>query len=82
MRRTEQQEGSKGALKDLLDRTVRSKVNFKEPMAALKQQVAEDYRKLLEQEKEALSELEKSLHGRLMDWSNSRLHAESSMALR
>lgn len=67
---SEQQEGSKGALKDLLDRTVRSKVNFKEPIAALKQQVEADYRKIIDGEKEVLADIERSLHKRLKDWSN------------
>lgn len=67
---TEQQEGNKGALKDLLDRTVRSKVSFKEPIAALRQQAATVYQQLLEQESGVLSELQTSLHGRLKSWSN------------
>jgi putative ATP-dependent endonuclease of the OLD family len=67
---TEQQEGSKGALKDLLDRTIRSKVNFKEPIAALKKRLAEDYRKIVDAEKQSLSNLEASMHKRLREWAN------------
>jgi len=67
---SEQQEGSKGALKDLLDRTVRSKVNFKDPISALKQQADAEYKRIIDGEKDALSQLQTSLHGRLKDWSN------------
>jgi putative ATP-dependent endonuclease of OLD family len=67
---TEQEEGSRGALKDLLDRTIRSKVNFKEPIAALKQQLNDDYRKIIDSQKAPLAELEASLHTRLKEWAS------------
>jgi predicted ATP-dependent endonuclease of OLD family len=67
---TEQQEGTKGALKDLLDRTIRSKVNFKDPIAALKKQVEEDYRKIIDSEKKSLADLEASMHKRLREWAS------------
>ncbi len=67
---TEQQEGTKCAMTDLLDRTVRSKVNFKEPIAALKKQVQVDYQKIVEAEKGALVDLENSMQERLKEWAS------------
>lgn len=67
---SEQQEGAKCALTDLLERTVRSKVNFKESIAALKKQVQEDYKKIVEAEKGALADLESSMDARLREWSS------------
>lgn len=65
---TEQAEAGKCAFKELLDRTVRTRVSFREPIAELKQKTEEAYRSIVDGEAEALSELQESLHNRLKDW--------------
>lgn len=67
---SEQQEGSKGALKELLDRTIRTKVSFKEPINALRKQVEADYKKIIDAERDALVDLEASMNRRLKDWAS------------
>jgi putative ATP-dependent endonuclease of the OLD family len=65
---SEQQESNKSAFKELLDRTVRTKVNFKGQIAALKKQTEDEYRNIVEAESDALGKLQDSLENRLKDW--------------
>lgn len=65
---TEQAEAGKCAFKELLDRTVRTRVNFKEPIAELKKSTEDEYRRIVDAQAGALSELQESLHNRLTDW--------------
>lgn len=67
---TEQEEGSKTALGQLLERTVRTKVSFDEPIAALRKQLEESYKKVIDQEKDALAGLAASIRTRLRSWAN------------
>ena len=67
---TEQEEGSKTALGQLLDRTIRSKVNFQEPIEELKKQLEVDYREIIGKEQAVLTNLQGSLEKRLRSWAN------------
>ncbi len=65
---TEQAEAGKCAFKELLDRTVRTRVNFKDSISKLKKTTEEAYRDIVDGEAGALSKLQESLHNRLKDW--------------
>ncbi len=67
---TEQNEGSKTALGQLLERTIRTKVDFKKPMANLKNKLEKGYKEMVDKQQDALSELETSIQKRLRDWAN------------
>lgn len=67
---TEQEEGSNTALGQLLERTVRTKVSFNDPIAALKRKLEESYRKVIDQEQSTLAELATSIKTRLQSWAN------------
>ena len=67
---SEQDESGKTALGQLLERTTRQKVDFKKPIADLKRQLEQDYKKLVAAEKAALADLEHAIQERLRDWSN------------
>jgi predicted ATP-dependent endonuclease of OLD family len=67
---TEQEEGAKTALGQLLERTIRKKVKFKEQIDDLRGELAKQYAEILEQENSALNELKNSLENRIQDWSN------------
>ena len=67
---TEQEEGSKTALGQLLERTVRTKLSFKEPIAALRRTLEESYKKIIDQEKDTLAGLAASIRTRLRSWAN------------
>lgn len=67
---TEQDEGSKTALGQLLERTIRTKVDFKEPIADLKNKLAKGYKEIVDKQQRALSVLEISIRQRLRDWAN------------
>jgi predicted ATP-dependent endonuclease of OLD family len=67
---TEQEESRKTALGQLLERTVRTKVNFKDQMDGLKSKISEEYKKIVENEKDALKSLSASLENRLRQWSH------------
>lgn len=66
----EQEEGTKTALGQLLDRTIRARVDFDEPLDALKEELKEKYNEILDSNQELLTQLESSLRGRLREWSN------------
>ena len=67
---TEQEEGSKTALGQLLERTIRAKVNFEEPIAKLQKQLEREYQDLVQKEQAELSELQTSLEKRLRTWAS------------
>lgn len=66
---TEQNDGSRTALGQLLDRTIRAKVNFKEPFANLRKSMEAEYRKIVDERQVILSEIRGSLESRLRNWS-------------
>ncbi len=67
---SEQEESKKTALGQLLDRTVRTKVNFKDHIDLLKKELSEKYEKIISNEKDALRQLGESLGVRLKEWSH------------
>jgi energy-coupling factor transporter ATP-binding protein EcfA2 len=67
---SEQEESNKTALGQLLERTIRAKVNFKEPMAALKETLLEQYRAIVDGEQQILNDLQLTLEARLKEWAN------------
>lgn len=75
---TEQLEAKKTALGMLLERTVRAKVSFSEPIADLRKKAAEAYLKLLEENRVILEGLSGSLTARLKEWA----HPDASLKLK
>ncbi len=67
---SEQAETKATALGKLLDRTVRSKVNFKDPIDAICKEMQEKYRKLLADSQGQLIEISESLRKRLVEWAH------------
>lgn len=67
---TEQDEGRNTAIGQLLERTVRTKVNFKEPIDKLKKSVYERYEKIIEEEQHILDSLSNSLTKRIQEWTH------------
>jgi putative ATP-dependent endonuclease of OLD family len=72
---TEQFEGKKTAIGLLLERTVRSKMSFSQPLAELRSEIERKYSALLAANQVALGELSETLTARLQDWAdpNARL---------
>lgn len=66
---TEQDESSKSALGKLLDRTIRSRVSFKESIASLRTRLEAEYQELIDANNEVLTELQVSMERRLRHWS-------------
>jgi putative ATP-dependent endonuclease of OLD family len=66
----EQDEQRNSALGNLLQRTIRSKVNFSEPLYALRQRASEDYRELIEHENEVLVEIGDKIEKQLKEWAH------------
>jgi|GEM_PF-202388 len=69
---SEQEEGSKTALGQLLQRTVRAKINFKDELAALEEEAEAKYETILEGKKDALKDLGLAIQKSLRDWTNPR----------
>ncbi len=69
---TEQEEGSKTALGQLLARTVRTKLNFSEAIQRLKDGVEEKYQEILAAQEDALKSLGLSMEKRLRDYVDAR----------
>lgn len=69
---SEQEEGSKTALGQLLQRTVRTKINFKEDLEKLRNEAEITYNAILEKEKDVLKGLGLSIQESLRDWTNPR----------
>ena len=68
---TEQEEGRTTALGQLLERTVRSKVNFQEPIDQLRKDVENKYERIIRDEQDVLKDLSESLTKRVRNWSHS-----------
>jgi len=66
----EQNEGKSTALGKILARTVRVKLKFDEVILELQQKTEEEYRKILDSNEAALSDLEKSLTERMAMWAH------------
>ena len=66
----EQDESKNTALGKLLQRTIRAKVDFNEPLHEMRVEVEEKYQKILEQKQNVLSDVSKSLESRLQNWSH------------
>lgn len=75
---SEQAEASATALGKLLARTVRSKVNFKDPLDAIRKEMQEKYGKLLADSQEQLAEISKALGDRLVEWA----HQDATLRLK
>jgi predicted ATP-dependent endonuclease of OLD family len=69
---TEQEEGSKTALGQLLQRTVRTKIDFKDELDALEEEAEAKYDTILEGKKGALKDLGLAIQESLRDWTNPR----------
>jgi len=69
---SEQEEGSKTALGQLLQRTVRAKINFKDELAVLEEEAEAKYETILEGKKNALKDLGLAIQKSLRDWTNPR----------
>lgn len=67
---TEQEEGAKTALGQLLNRTIRAKVDFSKSISALKKEVVAQYSDIIKNEKEILKSLKDSLEYKLRTWAN------------
>jgi len=67
---TEQEESSKTALGQLLERTIRTKVKFEEPIDDLRKQLEKGYKKIVKKQQDALSNLQNSIQDRLRNWAN------------
>ncbi len=73
---TEEEEGSKTALGQLLARTVRTKLNFSNDIDELKDEMEKKYTEILNGQKDALAELQLSLEKRLQDYIDARARLE------
>lgn len=67
---SEHAEAKNTALARLLSRTVRSRVNFKEPLDALRRKTSDEYATLLQDQQATLDEVSKSLSQRLTEWAH------------
>ncbi len=67
---SEEEEASKTALGQLLDRTIREKVDFEDPIQELKNELAQKYQDLLDEESDVLEDISNSLEQRLHDWAH------------
>lgn len=74
---TEQLEAKRTALGRLLERTVRSKMSFAEPIASMHAEIEGKYQKLLDENQGILAELSESLTTRIRDWA----HPDASLTL-
>jgi hypothetical protein len=67
---TEQDEGSKTALGQLLERTVRTRVKFKEAFDTLKKSLEVQYRAIIELQENSLADIQESMERRLREWAS------------
>lgn len=74
----DEMEGKSVAVSKLLDRAVRSKVDFKGQLDSLRAQTLEQYNKIVESERESLTELSESLQSRLQAWGSPKARLEVS----
>jgi len=73
---TEQEEGSKTALGQLLQRTVRTKIDFNDELDALGEEAKAKYDTILEGKKDALKDLGLAIQESLREWTNPRASLE------
>jgi len=66
----EQEESSKTALGQLLERTIRTRINFEEPIDDLRKQLEKGYKEIVGKQQDALSNLQNSIENRLRNWAN------------
>ncbi len=71
----EGEETRSSALGQLLERTVRQKVNFTEKITELQTKTRHDYQALLDSEQSVLDDISKSLRSRLASWSHPNISA-------
>lgn len=69
---SEQEEGTKTALGQLLQRTIRSKVSFQDGLDKLKAEIEEKYRDIIAGQQNALDDLQNSIETRLQAWTHAR----------
>jgi len=70
----EVQEAKNTALGKLIERTVRTRVNFDEEITALRDETHAKYQELLERNRAGLTEISESLQRRLGDWAHPDVH--------
>jgi putative ATP-dependent endonuclease of the OLD family len=74
---TEESEESKNSvLGQLLERTIRSKINFSEKISALRSDLQKNYQKMLDEEQGILNDISQSLEDRLRSWSHPNTTAQ------
>lgn len=71
----ESEESTRSALGKLLARTVRSKVSFDESIRVLRNNVRDEYQKLLDAEQETLDDISGALQDRLSNWAHPNITA-------
>lgn len=71
----ESEESTRSALGQLLARTVRSKVSFDERIRELRNNVRNEYQKLLDAEQKTLDDISGSLQNRLANWAHPNITA-------
>lgn len=67
---TEQEEGTKTALGQLLKRTIRSKVDFENSLSDLKEEIETKYESIIEKQQAILDGIELTIQHRLREWTN------------
>jgi len=72
----ESEESKNTAFGQLLERTVRSKINFTEKINTLKNKAQEEYKSMLDAEQSALSDISISLQKRLQCWAHPDIKAK------
>ncbi|MEX1269637.1 MAG: ATP-dependent endonuclease [Balneolaceae bacterium] len=72
----ESEESRNSALGQLLERTVRSKVNFTDKISDIQTQAREEYQQLLGAEQSILDEISQSLQSRLTSWAHPDISAQ------
>jgi energy-coupling factor transporter ATP-binding protein EcfA2 len=75
---TEQVEGKKTALGQLLERVVRSRVSFDEPIGRIREDAQDRYAKVLREREQVLAGISDSLNARLQRWA----HPDASLAVK
>lgn len=73
---TEQDEAKKTALGQLLETTVRAKVDFSEHINKLKEDVVNKYEEMVKKEADALKDMSGILTSRLREWSHSQAEVD------
>lgn len=67
---SEQEESNKTALGQLLQRSIRSQINFKDSIAELKHKLEKEYREILDDEKNSLDKISIAMERRLREWAS------------